>query len=421
LRLHGALRELGKSETPGCSSLFYCASRASTAEGVHLLPAGGIVASPDAARAELAGLGRNWMALETALRAYPARPAGREFFSLPQQACDPAKIPLFDDFDITNLHWTAGMLDPALAPQAFQGRPVVWTLHDMNPFTGGCHYSAGCSRHTEQCGRCPELGSDDPGDMSFQTWRLRMDAYRGLDLHIVCPSAWLAEKAKQSSLLRDFPVRVIPHAQPLHIFRPLDRAAIRRSLAFAPEELVLIFAAQSLGNERKGGAYLVEALLRLAALPTGKRARLILLGRDPAEEVMQGLARAGLRAEAAGHVDAPEKMAALYNAADAVLVPSLEDNSPNVICEALGCGTPVAAFAAGGIPEMLRDGITGRLAPPRDAQGLLAGILWADAAKDNPKTRRACRAFALEKWNAPARARDYANMFRELAEKHVQR
>jgi glycosyltransferase involved in cell wall biosynthesis len=109
-------------------------------------------------------------------------------------------------------------------------------------------------------------------------------------------------------------------------------------------------------------------------------------------------------------------MAALYNAADAVIVPSLEDNQPNVICEALGCGTPVAAFAAGGIPEMVVHEETGWLAPLRDIGGLLDGIAWAAKVKDDAKIRLRCRAFALEKWSAQARARDYVQLFRELGE-----
>jgi len=410
LRLHNALRNIAAE---GVISQFYCASQKTMMEGVHLAPVFGQNARGRLdGSAVLSGLEQCNRACTAALKAYPNRPVGREYFSLPQLCCDPAKMPLFEDFDLVHLHWTTHMLDPALAQEVLRGRPVVWTLHDMAPFTGGCHYSAGCTRFTKQCGRCPGLGSDDPGDLSFQTWRARMGTYRTLNLHIVCPSDWLAGEAQKSTLLGRFPIRVIPYAQPLDIFRPLNRTAIRSSLGFGPEELVLLFASQSLSNERKGGVYLLETLRRLAALPPAVHTRLILIGNNPPAEFLQ----TGLRAEAAGHVDAPEHMAALYNAADAVLVPSLEDNSPNVICEALGCGTPVVAFAAGGIPEMVRDGETGRLALVRDAAGLLAGLEWAAGVKNDTKIRLQCRAFALEKWHAPARARDYVNLYRKLDE-----
>jgi glycosyltransferase involved in cell wall biosynthesis len=411
LRLHSALRD---SAAGGIISQLYCASQKNATEGAHLAPVRGqgIRGTPPDA-IELTGLEQCRYALSETLKAYPARPPGRDFFSLPQLCCDPAQIPLFEDFDLVNLHWTACMLDPALTPEILRERPVVWTLHDMNAFTGGCHYSAGCTRFTGQCGQCPALGSDGPKDLSFQTWRTRMGTYRTLNLHIVCPSAWLAEQAQKSSLLGRFPVRVIPNPHPLDIFRPLDRVEIRAALGFKPEECVLLFAVQDLNTGRKGGAYLLEALRRLAALPHAAHTRLLLLGNKPPAEFFQ----TGLRAKAAGHVDDPRRMAVLYNAADAVMVPSLEDNQPNVICEALGCGTPVAAFAAGGIPEMLMHKETGWLAPVRDVDDLLAGIAWATAMKDDARLRSRCRDLALEKWNAPARARDYADLFRELAER----
>ena len=349
----------------------------------------------------------------SAVAAYPQRPPGLEFFSTNDQCAVLSALPFLEDFAIINLHWVADFFAVSANSEALAGRPVVWTLHDMRPFTGGCHYTGACRGFTEHCGQCPQLGSQEPRDLSFKTWSEQMAAYRKLDLHIVAPSVWLAGEARKSSLLGRFPVRVIPNAHPLDAFRPLDRAAIRASLGFSPEDFVLLFTAQSLDNERKGGVYMLETLRRLACLPLSARTRLLFLGSNPPPDFL----RTGIRAEATGYVDAPEHMAALYNVADAVLVPSLEDNSPNVICESLGCGTPVVAFAAGGIPEMLRDGETGRLAPVRDADGLLAGIEWAATIKDDAKIRLRCRAFALEKWSAPARARDYVDLFRELLER----
>jgi glycosyltransferase involved in cell wall biosynthesis len=393
MRLYRAL--CGLSGNGRLTSRFYCASSKYAAEGVCLLP----------------GLARCQYELMAALAGYPGRPPGSEHFSIPQLCCDPATIALPENFDVINLHWLGGMFDPALAPEALAGRPVVWTLHDMNPFTGGCHYSAGCARYAEHCGQCPELGSDDPRDLSFQTWRLRMGVYRTLNLHIVCPSAWLAEEAKKSFMFRRFPVRVIHNAHPLDIFRPLRRDATRRALGFKAGETVLLFVSESLRNKRKGGEYLLRALSLLASRPGADRIRLVLLGSAPPADFFQ----TGLRAESAGHVDDQESMALLYNAADAVITPSLEDNQPNVVCEALGCGTPVVAFAVGGVPEMLRHMETGWLAPLRDAEGLAAGMEWAASVKNHVSIRRRCRAFALENYSASAQAEEYMKLFHEIS------
>ena len=413
MRLHQALQRLNSEKQVAVINHLYCAMQKKVCPGVSLMPGPGqhVVRHPaGSGTVAISGYTQFEKRLGETLRAYPQRPAGREYYSMPNLCCNPGHTPLIEDFDIINLHWVAGMCDPALAPQAFQGRPIVWTLHDMAPFTGGCHYSGSCTRFTAHCGECPELGSCNSQDLSFQTWRLRMEAYRKLDLHIVCPSAWLAEQAKQSSLLTRFPVHVIPNAHPFDVFQPLQREKIRDSLGLATDDLVLVFSAQGLNNERKGVGYLLEALRMLATMPLGAQTRLLLLGGNPPPAFFQ----TGLRADAVGHVDNQEQMAALYNAADVVVVPSLEDNLPNVICEAAGCGTPVVAFAAGGIPEMVRHKETGWLAPVRDVQSLVTGIHWADAALHDVRLRKRCRVFALEQWDEKARAQDYLKLFRNL-------
>lgn len=399
----------------GIRSHMYVAKQHGAARNLHVLPVPGQQVERQGEAAQLSGFNKAWQEHASALAAYPRRPQGLDMFSAGFQCALAPPVQLQEDFAVINVHWVANFFDVAANVELLQGRPLVLTLHDMRFFTGGCHYTGGCLAFTERCGQCPQLGSNYPEDLSYQTWRTQRAAYRKLDLHIVTPSAWLAGEAKKSSLLRDFPVRVIPNAHPLDLFRPLDRAAIRASLGCAPDDFVLLFVAQSLGNKRKGGSYLLEALRRLALLPLAAHTRLFLLGKNTLPDFFD----IDLRIKTPGYVETPEEMAEIYNAADALLVPSLEDNLPNTICEALGCGTPVVAFAAGGIAEMIRDGETGRLAPVGDVAGLLAGIEWAASVKNDAKTRSACRAFAEESWSADARARDYAQLFQELAERRA--
>lgn len=407
LRLHRALRGQGVN-----SSLYVLQQRYSN-EGGHILPAHGLTAPRQfgtgaaSPAAEAGGA-----LLRRALSRYPRRPAGSEFFSMPVQACDLNAVPCLDDFDILHLHWVAGMLDPSLCADALTGRPVIWTLHDMNPFTGGCHYADGCEAFTRHCGRCPQLGSSVEDDLSRKTWGMRMAAYRRLNLHIVTPTRWLAGEAARSSLFSRFPIHVIPNGHPLDAYAPRNRAEVRAGLGFSPDALVLLFASQDLVNRRKGGAYLLELLRRLAQTPLKEKIVGLLLGANPVREFQE----TGIRMEAVGHVDGDARMAVLYNAADAVLVPSLEDNQPNVICEAQACGTPVVAFASGGIPEMLIHKETGFLAPTGNVDALLEGLAWADAARAIPMTRRLCRAHAKEQWHPDQCARRYRELYATLAQ-----
>ena len=406
-RLQSTLRE------QGANSELYVLRESFLQTGVHVLPCYGQQVNsnnaPSSFAVSTAGFASDAQR-HRALAKYQHRPAGGEYYSVPTQCCNFNDVPLLDTFDVINLHWVAGMTDPAHALEFFSKRPVVWTLHDMNPFTGGCHYADGCRGFEKHCGNCPQLGSQNPGDLSHQTWKLRMSAYRQLNMHIVAPSQWLAALARNSSLFSRFPIHVIPNGHPLDVYTPLNRDDIRAALGFAPDTLVLLFASQNLTNRRKGGGYLLQLLHWLAQSPLKNKVAVLLLGNNPDRAFME----TGIRVELTGHVSNDHHMAALYNAADAVLVPSFEDNQPNVICEAMACGTPVVAFSTGGIPEMVIHGITGYLSAAGDIEGLKEGIIWAEAQCPLPQRRRICRAHAMEKWNPEQCARLYAGLYASL-------
>ncbi len=408
LRLHEALCNVN------IQSRMYVAQQQFFQNRVHVIPSnptptgGGIVV--DGHRAEKSvrkELQVYRQKLHQAIKHYPKRPQGSEYFSMPGQCVPLENVPFLDDTDIIHLHWVAGMLDPSLCHTYLRGKKVVWTLHDMNAFTGGCHYSNGCRKFEKMCGACPELGSTQEQDLSFSTWRARMAVYRELDIHVVTPSKWLAEEAKKSALLGRFPVHVIPNAHPLQVYQPLSRASIREQLGLNPHTFVLMFASQNLSNKRKGGVYLLQLLERLAQTELKENMVVFLLGDHVAPEFKQ----TGIRVESFGHINDPTHMAALYNVADVFILPSLEDNLPNVICEALACGTPVVAFANGGIAEMIRHKETGFLAESKNIEQLLRGVHWAHEQCATPLTRRLCRAHALNSWDNAKIAERYAKLY----------
>ncbi len=411
LRLHQALC------SENISSHMYVAQQRFFQNRVHVLPSkptpagGGVITegyqAEKAVRKELIAYRQK---LHQSLLPYTNRSQGAEYFSIPGQCVPLEHVPFLDDANILHLHWVAGMLDPSLDTHYLEGKKIVWTLHDMNAFTGGCHYSNGCRKFETMCGACPELGSSDERDLAFETWRARMGTYRKLDIHVVTPSTWLAEEAKKSALLGRFPVHVIPYAQPLNVFQPLQRQVIRTQLGLKQESVTLLFASQSLTNTRKGGIYLVELMHKLVQSHLKEHLTVFLLGNNAAPE----FTNVDIDIQLLGHIDDTHQMAALYNAADAVIVPSLEDNQPNVISESLGCGTPVVAFANGGITEMIRHEETGFLAESKSVDGLLNGVLWAENARTNPLVRRLCRAHALEWWEPTRGAQRYLDLYKNI-------
>ncbi|MBJ6751681.1 glycosyltransferase [Geomonas anaerohicana] len=309
--------------------------------------------------------------------------------------------------DIINLHWVPGLINWHNAATAFRGKKVVWTMHDMNPFTGGCHYAGSCTNFLRECGSCPMLGSQDPADISHEGWQAKMAGYRQLDLHPVAPSRWLAATASESSLLSPFPVRVIPNGFPTGVFRPFARRdEVRRGYGVPEGAKVVLFGAENLANERKGFIYLLEALRGLS----GENLVLAVFGMLQ-EELRNQL---NLPIINLGYVEEEETLAALYSMADVFAIPSIEDNLPNTVVEAMLCGVPVVGFDVGGIPDMVLHRETGFVAPARDVKALADGIRWTlfhpEAQGMGEKARQ--RAFAT--YSLEAQAAHYSALYREL-------
>lgn len=317
-----------------------------------------------------------------------------------------ANHPLVRQADVLHLHWTNfGFLSLGGLEKLLRlGKPVVWTLHDQWAFTGGCHYSRGCERFKTHCRQCPFLRRPGERDLSFRIFEKKMSAYRDAPLTVVACSEWLAGEARQSALLSGFPIRSIPNPIDTTVWQPTDRRAARRALGLPLDKKLVLFGAGNLRDERKGFRFVAEALGGL----TG--AELVVFGKnDPAV-----LAALPFPVHNLGVVSSENGLIAAYNAADVLAVPSLEDNLPNTIVEALACGTPVVAFATGGIPEMIQHRQTGWLAPPRDAAALSEGLRWAIFNEKTENLREAARAFAVKNYAEAVVANQYQKLYQGI-------
>ena len=274
--------------------------------------------------------------------------------------------------DVVHLHWVAhGFL--RLESLAKISAPVVWTLHDMWTFTGGCHYAGACEKFTESCGRCPLLHGRRDCDWSRSGWLRRQRIFSGTSITYVSPSRWLAGRARASSLLRSADVRIIPNGIDAVRFAPRDRLMERRRWGL-PEDRLLILAGsvQLTDNPRKGFQDLLQCLDWLGRAGGGRVADLVLFGAAaPATNELNGF-----KVHRLGEIVGEEAMASLYAAADVFVAPSLEDNLPNTIIEAMATGTPVVAYAAGGIPEIIDQRVNG-LTVPTGEPARLADALHA--------------------------------------------
>ncbi|MGB3682866.1 MAG: glycosyltransferase family 4 protein [Rubrobacteraceae bacterium] len=318
--------------------------------------------------------------------------------------------------DVVNLHVISGFIDH----QAFFGSvpghtPVVWTLHDMNSFTGGCHYDYGCGKHAESCGACPQLGSDDEEDLSRQSWRRKREVYSQVAkdrLHVVGASRWLADEARRSSLFDGFPVTTIPYSLDTQAFAPRDHGQARATLGVPEDARVALFLTDSLVTRRKGFALLAEALNGIKDVPN---LRLLSLGYNDPSLLKNPPIVESIPHQHFDFLDDDLLLSSIYSAADLFVIPSLQENLPQTALEAMSCGTPVVGFDVGGIPDLVRPGVTGELAPVGDAEAL--GSVIRDLLKDPEKLAALsdnCRRVVIEEYNHDLQAGRYADLYRAL-------
>jgi glycosyltransferase involved in cell wall biosynthesis len=311
---------------------------------------------------------------------------------------------------IYHLHWVAGLLDYPSFFRSIPGHvPLVWTLHDMNPFTGGCHYTAGCNRFAAGCGTCPALGSVENFDLSTAIFHRKLTAYNRLQpekVRIVAPSRWLCREASRSVLFRRFEVATIPYGLDTDVFQPRPRTVAREVFGIPQEMRIVVFAAQSLDNHRKGLDLLIEAL---DGLDCNGEIGLASVGGGRIFDTL------GKQYFSLGELKSERLISFAYSAADVLVLPSREDNLPTVLLEAMACGTPTVAFGVGGIPEIVRPGITGLLATAEDVRSLRHAIL-AILGDDNKRESmsRASRRIAIEEYRLELQAKRYLQVYEQL-------
>ena len=279
------------------------------------------------------------------------------------------------DYDVLHLHWINNRFVPL--KDLPQDKPIVWTLHDSWPFCGICHYFFECKEYQWQCGCCPFLHSSDAKDLSCVVWKKKAEVYKNLDLHIVSPSHWLADCAKQSSLMKRFPVMVIPNCLDVNAFRPLNEREISPKWRSFQEKrvakpFVLYGAMNAATDKRKGFANLLSALRILERLGHCDDFELIVFGATKSELSMD----VNIPIHYVDYVHDTDELVSLYNLANVMVVPSLTENLSCAIMESLSCGTPVVAFNIGGNGDMIEHQKNGYLAKEMDDADLAEGILW---------------------------------------------
>lgn len=325
------------------------------------------------------------------------------------------KTPQFKNADVINLHCMHGGYSsffsyPTL-PALTRAKPTVYTLHDMWPLTGHCTFSYDCERWKTGCGRCPypDVYPELRRDATQLEWKLKRWVFNHSKMAVICPSRWMVNQAEQS-LMSHLPIHYIPHGIDTTLFKPLDQQRCRAELDLPLDKQALMFAAAGLKEQRKGADVLWKAL---ETLPNDLKDNLVLLLVGDSGEGLSSVG--GIQSINLGGIHQEGLLAKAYSAADLFLFPTRADTFGLVAQEAIACGTPVVSFRIGGVPDLVRHGITGYLAEPENIDDFRSGVV--QLLRDDALRRQMgkhSRAIALEEYSLKQYGQQHLSVYRQL-------
>jgi len=309
--------------------------------------------------------------------------------------------------DIVHLQWISGGM-MRVEEIARIKAPIVWTLHDMWAFTGGCHYDEECGRYKETCGNCKVLGSDKQTDLSTKIFNRKQKAFAvKKDMTIVGLSNWLNECSKSSTLLKDKNHINLPNPIDTNTFKPFDKERARELWSLPKDKKLVLFGAiGATSDPRKGFKELSDAMGKL----TSKEMEFVVFGSSQPQNAPDF----GFKTHYLGSLTDDVSLVTLYNAVDVMVVPSLQENLSNAIMESLACATPVVGFDIGGNSDMIEHKINGYLAKPYESKDLASGIEWVLNAPNYDELCKNAREKVVREFDSRVVAKKYIELYKEI-------
>ena len=311
--------------------------------------------------------------------------------------------------DVVHMQWVA---DGLITYSDFKKikAPIVWTLRDMMPFTGGCHYTEGCTKFETNCGSCPILKSDTEKDLSYKVFKKKKEALENVSkakMSFTGISKWVTDEGKKSSLLKKHEGHYIPNIIDSQLYVPKDKEASRKKLNLPLDKKLILFGAIGAKTDpRKGYEYLAEAIEKIdikdiAAVTFGGKTKEV---QTIGNTVYYNF----------GFINDDQLLIDLYSAADVMVVPSLQEAYGKTVGEAMSCGTPVVAFNEGGPKDIVDHKVNGYLAELCNAEDLKNGILWILNHKNSESLSKEARNKIVEKFNTDSVIEQYINVYKKM-------
>lgn len=309
------------------------------------------------------------------------------------------------DADVIVLHWVNSFISDRSVRQLMElGKPVFWVMHDMWPFTGGCHYDLYCESYKSDCASCPMLKKQRLRNISAFNLKRKRNLFASMNITMIAISRWEQTCAQESFPLKRKKVIWISNPLNTDIFKPTDEQQELREQYKIPEgkKVILFGADKALENATKGFSYLVEALRRM----DGSKYVAVCFGKAPEKDRIQ---LPNIDIKYLGTIQDEKKLVAWYSLADVFVAPSIQEAFGYTVCEALACGTPVTAFAVGGMLDQIDHRENGYLARLYDVEDLAEGIKFC---AENKKTLgKRARETVLERNSYEVIGKKYKEVF----------
>jgi len=333
---------------------------------------------------------------------------------------DITAIPEFHAADVIHLHWiNQGMLSLNDIRKILKsGKPVVWTMHDMWPCTGICHHARECDKYHQECHHCPYIyKGGGKKDLSNRVFKKKKEIYQLTPVTFVTCSRWLKERASQGALLNGHTIVDIPNPINTGLFKPQNALAARKKMGLPADKKLILFGSVKVTDKRKGIDYFVESCKLLAEMQPELKEELGVVVYGKNSEQLKPLIP--FQVFPLDFISNEKDLVNIYNAVDLYVTPSLEENLPTTIMEAMACGVPCVGFNVGGIPEMIDHLHNGYIAEYKSAEDLANGIIWTLSESEYQSlSEEACRK-AVSNYSESTVAKKYIDIYNKITGDHA--
>ena len=333
---------------------------------------------------------------------------------------DITSIPEFQEADIIHLHWiNQGMLSLNDIQKILQsGKPVVWTMHDMWPCTGICHHARECDKYHQECHHCPYIyKGGSKKDLSNQVFKKKKELYQLAPITFITCSQWLKGRAGQSALLNGHTIVDIPNPINTSLFKPQNTLVARNRMGLPTDKKLILFGSVKVTDKRKGIDYFIESCKLLAETHPELKEELGVVVYGKNSEQLKSMIP--FQVFPLDFINSDKELVNVYNAVDLYVTPSLEENLPTTIMEAMACGVPCVGFNVGGIPEMIDHLHNGYVAEYKSAEDLANGVIWTlNESEYHTLSEEACRK-AVSNYSESIIAKKYIDIFNKITGNHA--